>query len=75
MEFSQTEPFGPEAMYYGHAITASTVANVHRGKGRKAYKPSDFMPTFKREEPQSVEEMIGIAASITQAFSGEDKRK
>ena len=75
MDFAQTEPFGSKAMYYGHAITTSMIFNAHKGKNQTASKPSDFMPIFKRKEPQSTNEMIGMAATITLAFGGEDKRK
>lgn len=75
MNFSQVEPFGSEAMYYGHAITASTIANVHRGKNKKAFETKDFLPTFEQKKPQSANDMIGIAAQLTHAFGGQDKRK
>ena len=72
--FFTLEPFGSEAQFMGHAITASTVANVNRPKGRKAYKPDDFMPKFEKKE-QTVDEMIQIAQAMTIAMGGEDKRK
>jgi len=75
MAFGQLEPFGAEAGYLGHAITASTVANVNRAKGKKAYEVADFMPTLGRKEPQSVAEMIQFAEMFTVALGGEDKRK
>ena len=62
MAFSQLEPFGADASYLGHAITASTVANVNRAKGQKAYSADDFMPRFEEKKPQSQEEMIQFAA-------------
>jgi len=72
--FFTLEPFGSEIDFMGHAITASTVANVNRPKGRKAYKPDDFMPKFEKKE-QTVDEMIQIAQAMTIAMGGEDKRK
>ena len=72
--FFTLEPFGSEAQFMGHAITASTVANVNRPKGRKAYKPDEFMPKFEKKE-QTVDEMIQIAQAMTIAMGGEDKRK
>lgn len=75
MVFSEIEPFGSEANFYGHAITASTVANVHRRKNTEAYEASDFMPKPKPKKQQAVDAMIGIAAHITQALGGKDKRK
>lgn len=44
MAFAQLEPFGFEANMTGFGIVASTVANVNRKKGSKAYKPDDFIP-------------------------------
>ena len=73
MAYSTLEPFGVETEYLGHAITASTVANVNRGKNQKAYKPEDFMPRFERTE-QTPEQMIQIAQMLTIANGGEDLR-
>ena len=73
MIFYNLEPFGGDTEYLGHAITASTVANVNRQKGQKAYSAEDFMPKFKKQE-QTTDEMIGIAAMFTAAAGGEDKR-
>ena len=73
--FSQLEPFGAETEFLGHAITASTVANVNRPKGHKAYAPDDFMPKFEGKEPQTVEEMIQIAEMLTIGLGGKDLRK
>lgn len=74
MAFSQLEPFGSDAMFLGHAITASTVANVNREKGQKAYKAEDFMPNFEGAKKQSVEEMIQIAQMMTIGLGGTDER-
>ena len=74
MVFSQVEPFGSDAGYLGHAITASTVANVNRPKGQKPYGAEEFMPKFKKKKAQSVEQMIQIASIFTAASGGEDKR-
>lgn len=75
MAFSQLEPFGAEVDFLGHAITASTVANVNREKGKKAYEPKDFIPTFGEKKPQTVEEMIQIAETLTLGMGGKDLRK
>jgi len=71
--FSQLEPFGSEMESLGHAITASTVANVNRGKGQKPYKVEEFMPKFENE-PQSVDQMVQIAAMMTAGLGGQDLR-
>ena len=74
MAFSQLEPFGSEAGYIGHAITASTIANVNRKKSQKAFDVNDFMPKFGPKEEQSVEEMIQLAHTITLGMGGKDLR-
>jgi hypothetical protein len=76
MAYYQLEPFGTEVDMLGHAITASTVANVNRQKGKKAYKPQDFMPDFEKENrQQTTDEMLAFAEMMTAALGGEDKRK
>jgi len=73
--FSLLEPFGTEVDLLGHAITASTVANVNRERGSKAYTPQDFMPSFdQREKNQTVEEMVQFAEMLTVGLGGKDLR-
>ena len=74
MAFGQLEPFGADAGYLGHAITASTIANVNRPKGNKAYGVADFMPTLGKKEPQSMPEMIQIVEMFTIGLGGKDLR-
>ena len=74
MIFYSLEPFGSEASYLGHAITASTIANVNRGKGKKAMKPEEFMPKFERKREQTTDDMVAFASYMTTALGGEDKR-
>jgi len=74
MAFSNLEPFGTDAENIGHAITASTIANVNRGKNQKAYKVEDFMP-HRRKKNQTTDEMLQIAAMTTAANSGVDLRE
>ena len=74
MAFSQVEPFGADANYLGHAITASTIANVNRKPKTKALSVEDFMPKFEKKKKQSTEEMLQIASMFTVVSGGEDKR-
>ena len=74
MVFSQVEPFGADAGYLGHAITASTIANINRKPKSKAHSVEEFMPKFKKKKKQSVDEMIQMAKMFTAASGGEDKR-
>ena len=73
MAFYGLEPFGTEIDFLGHAITASTIANVNTPKGKKKYKPSDFMPKFEKKK-QTVQEMMQVAQMLTVGLGGEDKR-
>ena len=66
--FAGLEPFGGDTPFIGHAITASTIANTNRPKGKKAYKFEDFMPEWK--EPQTVEDQIAFATMLTLAMGG-----
>ncbi len=72
--FSHLEPFGSEAGYVGHAITASTVANVNRAEGQKAFEYTDFMPHFEKKT-QSVDEMLQFARMFTIGLGGKDLRE
>jgi hypothetical protein len=55
MQYYRLEPFGSEANFMGHAITASTIANANRGKG-KTFTLKDFMPDFMPKEKKSAKE-------------------
>lgn len=48
MAYYKLEPFGPDADNWRAGLVSATVANVNRGKNRKAYKPTDFMPRRKQ---------------------------
>ena len=73
MAFYQVEPFGGDADYLGHAITASTIANVNRSKNQKPFTPADFLPKFEKQE-QTTGEQLQIAAMFTSALGGQDLR-
>lgn len=73
MCFYEIEPFGLRADYYGHAVTAKTVADVNRKKGTKPYDIEEFIPKFE-QKGQTVEQMMMIAEMITVALGGEDLR-
>ena len=66
--FDKLEPFAWDVQFVGNAITAATVANVNRGKGKKAAKPGDFMP--KLSKPQTLEQQIQFAQMMTLALGG-----
>jgi len=68
--FFERAPFGPEIDSLGHAITASVIANVNRGRGHAAYRPDQFMPG-KRDRPrQSVAQMRAEFQRAMRAWNG-----
>ena len=42
-KYYNKKPFGTEREGYNIAVLCSLIANIHRGKGKAAFKPSDFM--------------------------------
>ena len=74
MAYAQIEPFGGITDYLGSAIVATTIANVNRGKGRRAYELKDFIPKFRKEAP-SIEGMLQFAEVMTMGLGGKDLRK
>lgn len=67
-------------------ILASLTANIHRGKGGKAYKATDFMPYYDDPahaviEPQTPEEearavaalFAGLGVEIVEKNDGKDR--
>jgi len=74
MAFFGLEPFGSEADFLGHAITASTIANVNRQKGQRIHKIDEFMPKFEKQA-QSVDQMLQVAEMMTIGLGGKDLRE
>ena len=54
MAFYGLEPFGYEANFQGHALTASVLAEVNRDpkKRHERYTTADFMPTEQQDEDE-----------------------
>ena len=57
IEYYKLEPFGEERADLRAGIVASTIANVNRGKGQRAYKPSEFMPKFGDKVRKTAKQM------------------
>ncbi len=68
--YLQIEPQGEERADLRAGIVASTIANANRKKGTKAFKPSDFMPKFDKEEQQAPEQQKAAAEALALAFGG-----
>ena len=62
MAYAQLEPFGEQEAFWRSGMTASTIANVNRGKNTKAFKPEDFMPKIKQK--QSTEEIKEVMMTL-----------
>lgn len=63
MAFYEAEPFGMKREDDRAAIVAATVANVHRGKGQRAYRLSDFTPKYQKRAT-SVQQMKQVMHQI-----------
>lgn len=75
MVFAQFEPWGESRADLRAGIIASTIANVNRRKGKKAYKPVDFMPKFKSVcKEQTWEDMLRHVEMINPLLGGKDLR-
>ena len=71
MMFYKEEPFGYETDMLGHAVTASTIANVNRKKGSKALTPQEFIPKFK-QEAETLDETINFVRSLNAMYGGKE---
>lgn len=69
LAYDQISPFGSERTDLGAAIVASTVANVWRGKGQKAYKVDDFLPKFTHKQA-SMSRGMELKAKLLAALGG-----
>lgn len=54
MAFDSLEPVGELRADVRAGLVAATVANVHRGRGQRAFTPGDFMPFSHRARPADV---------------------
>jgi hypothetical protein len=53
MAYYSLEPFGDSRADLRTGIVASLIANIHRGKDQKPYKPEDFMPRIAEPEDEA----------------------
>ena len=66
MRYAGEEPYGEERADLRAGIVASTIANVNRGKGVRAFKPSDFMPQFG--EPTDKRHSLSAMKKVLDVF-------
>jgi len=70
LAFYELEPFGVERDNYHTALLAALIANVHRGKGKPAFKIEDFMlrdPETKKasETQRTIAQLAALAKPKT----------
>ena len=70
--FASLEPFGVEVLYHIGGIIASTIANAHRGKGSRSFKPADFMPKFQHG-PRKGKSVEGLKAMLMMIAGAQNK--
>ncbi len=58
LAYSRVDPWGEDRDDLRMGIVASVIANSNRGKGKKPYKPQDFMPNFEPEDEAAAIERI-----------------
>ena len=63
---------GPERDDFLHAITASTIANVNRGKGKAPAKGTRFMPRWDRSA-QGWQDQLAAVREWNRALGGVDR--
>jgi len=68
LAYSRLEPWGQERSDLRMGIIASTIANVNRGKGQKAYTPQQFLPRFEEEDEE--ESTARLIAQMRSALGG-----
>lgn len=68
LAFARVEPFGEARADLRAGIVASTIANIHKAKGRKPYSPQDFMPDFEPEDEAAA--VARMKARVMAALGG-----
>lgn len=68
--YNRIEPWTSQREFLGHAIVASTIANVHRGKGKRPYQASDFMPRFEKKKSRSISDQRRLVMAFCLASGG-----
>lgn len=77
VEYNNLEPFGEERADLRAGIVAAVVANcLGRGKGKPAFKATQFMPKFEppvKREPKTPEQLLSKVMALNKLFGGEVK--
>jgi hypothetical protein len=64
MLYERLEPYGDKRSDIHCGIIASTIANVNRDPKKQPYKPSDFMPKFEVQKPQTAEDLMQMMLAL-----------
>ena len=64
LAFYQLEPFGDLRGDYRSGVVAATLANVHRTKESRAFRPEDFMPFLEQPESEGGQDGAGGRAPM-----------
>ena len=65
--YHSIDPFTIDKSEYLLGVVAAILANVHRKKGARAFKPDDFMPKYGRKQIDSAE---NIEIKLRAIFNG-----
>lgn len=69
--FYALEPWGNEVEWLRFGTVASIIANVNRGRNRRPFRPTDFVPKPPKE-PQTVEEQLSMFEAFAAAQNSTD---
>ena len=77
--YDRVEPIGPDRVDYQFAILTATLANCHRSKNQRAYKPQDFLPEWgTADKPDANKRMQSViqhyAARVNKVYNGSNRR-
>lgn len=64
MAYYTVEPFGEYRADLRSAITSCVIANGNRGKNKKPFKVSDFMPSFEKKKEMTGDEIKSFLKGI-----------
>lgn len=76
LQFHEQEPFGQEAFRLGF-VAAGLGTLLVKPKGKKAWRPSDFMPDAPRQQTRTPQQQFDYIFRANQLLGGKfiDKRK
>ena len=70
-----TGPLGPERADLHAGIIAATIANANRGKGKRRFRPADFMPKWDRPRATTPSAMANMLKTLTRKMGGRVRKR